>query len=183
MIQSRIAHRYAEALLLAVEESKDVERVVTDISIIQNALAQSRELKLFFKSPVIRKEKKVGIVTALFKDKISDLLLRFIILVIEKGREDSFQLIVEKFLELYDERRGIASVSVQTAVPMTAEQERQLVEQFHSLIKKDVRLQSAINPSLIGGFIARYGDTVIDGSVRHQLELMRIRFIEGGKVN
>ncbi|HOV98613.1 MAG TPA: ATP synthase F1 subunit delta [Bacteroidota bacterium] len=183
MVQTRIAHRYAEALLLAVEGSKDVERVLSDISVIQNALAQSRELRLFFKSPVIRKEKKVDIVTALFKDKVSELFLRFIALVIEKGRGDAFQLIMEKFLELYDERKGVVAVSVQTAIPMTTEQEKQLVERFRSFIKKDVRLHAALNPSLLGGFLARYGDTVIDGSVRHQLELMRARFIEFGKVN
>lgn len=176
MAHSRVAQRYAEALLQFAEEEKKLDAVLADCTVLQQATAASHELQLFLKSPVIKKEKKQEILTSLFRGKISEGMLHFLLLVVEKGRESLLPSILEEFRKLYNDRKGIVEIHVRTAVPLTHEQEQKLVERFRSYTKKDVRLLTTIDTHILGGFVARYGDTLFDGSVRHQLEILRERF-------
>jgi F-type H+-transporting ATPase subunit delta len=73
---------------------------------------------------------------------------------------------------------GIVNVHVLAAAELSEQQTAQLEQRFEAYSKKKVRIDVSLDPKLIGGFIARIGDTVFDGSVKRQLELLRKRFIE-----
>lgn len=180
MAYSRVAQRYAEALLQVAKESKQLDVVLADCSFLQKTISESHDFQLFLKSPVIKKEKKQEILKSLFTGKVSEGMLHFLLLVCEKGREPFLSSILEEFKKLYNEQKGIVEVYLRSAAPFTKEQERKLIENFRSYTKKDVVLHSTIDTSILGGFIARYGDTLFDGSVRHQLELLRERFSASG---
>ena len=86
--------------------------------------------------------------------------------------------IIEAFFSLQDEELGIVNVNVKSATELSAQQTAQLQKQFEAYSKKKVHINSSLNSELIGGFIARIGDTMFDGSVKRQLELLRKRFTE-----
>jgi F-type H+-transporting ATPase subunit delta len=88
--------------------------------------------------------------------------------------------IVGKFLDLRDKKLGIVNVQVRSAVPMSDAQEKKLRENYEKLLNKKVKFEFTIDPTVIGGFVAKVGDTVYDASLKNQLEILKKRFLKGG---
>jgi F-type H+-transporting ATPase subunit delta len=183
MTSVRIANRYAEALMTTAEESHILKNVSDDLVLIQRILLESREFQLFLKSPVIKAEKKHQVFTTTFKNSVQPLTLEFLFFILRKGREDTLQSIIEAFFRLQDESLGIINVHVTSAAGLSKEQTDRLEQHFEALSKMKVRMAMEVDAKLIGGFVARIGDTVFDGSVKRQLELLHQRFIVESKVS
>jgi len=179
MVESRAAYRYALALIGLAEEMKQLDDVSKDIHDLERLIRSSRELVLFFKSPVITREKKKTVLTELFKGKVSEVMFQFIKLLAAKNREALLPEIIVQYNKLLDQKRGIIPVIVRTASSFSKEQERQLVERLQAMTKKTPRIEFVQDASLIGGFAVQYDDTVWDGSVRHQLEVLKKRLVHG----
>jgi F-type H+-transporting ATPase subunit delta len=175
----RVARRYAEAALELGEEQKQGERLAADLDLVGKAISSSREFVAVLKSPVIGKEKKRGILEELFQPRISSLAMSFLNLILEKGREDVMADIIGEFFKLRDDRLGIIALDVRAATELTGDQQKTIVNRFEAITQKKIRVSFSIDKQLKGGFVARVGDTVYDGSVRRQLELLRERFAEG----
>jgi F-type H+-transporting ATPase subunit delta len=178
MSNLRIANRYAEALMTTAEELHILKDVSDDLTDIRRIIKESHEFQLFLKSPVVKKEKKQQVFEAVFGKMIQPLTLKFLSLLAEKGRVDILLSIIEAFFRLQDETLGIVNVHVKAAAELSAQQTAQLVQRFEDYSKKKVRIDVNLDSKLIGGFIARIGDTMFDGSVKRQLELLRKRFAE-----
>lgn len=178
MTELRIAYRYAEALLTAAEEQHALKQVGDDLAMIHRIAKESRELQLFLKSPVIKKEKKQKVLEAVFARAVRPLTLQFIRLLIEKEREELLLQILDAFFVLQDRKLGIIHVTVNAASTLSSEQVERLTKRFEIYSGKEIRLHVHLDQKLVGGFVARIGDTVLDGSVKRQLESLRRRFIE-----
>ena len=178
MANLRIANRYAEALLVAADELHILKNVSDDLTLIQRIMKESREFQLFLKSPVIKKEKKLAVCKATFESSVQPLTFQFLSLLIEKEREDVLPSIIEAFFKQQDEILGIVHVRVRTAAELSQQQTAQLKQRFEAYSQKKVLIDQSVDTQLIGGFVARIGDTVFDGSVRQQLKLLRKRFAE-----
>lgn len=166
----RIATRYAKSLIQLASEKGELESAAADIKSIDNAFEQSRELQLLFKSPIINPDKKLAIAERLFKGKVSDLVYAFMALLIKKGREPYFHDIVNSFIDQYNQLKGITPVKLITAVKLDSG----LVQTMISNLKakeflKEVELTEQVDEELIGGFILKYSDKMIDSSVRRRL--------------
>ena len=178
MTSSRVARRYAEAMLELAEDRKEIAKVTEDFDLLRQTIAVSRDLATFLRSPVIPKEKKRSILNALFSSRVSGLVMDFLNLLTDKNREDVLAQATEEFARLRDERQGIVNVEVRAALELTKEQYRALERQFEIATGKKVRVSVNTDKQLLGGLVAKVGDTVFDGSVRRQLELLRERFAE-----
>jgi F-type H+-transporting ATPase subunit delta len=178
MSNPRIANRYAEALITTAEELHILKNVSDDLTDIQRIINDSHEFQLFLKSPVVRKEKKRQVFEATFGKSVQPLTLQFLSFLTEKGRENALQSIIESFFRLQDEILGIVNVHVKSATELSIQQIAQLEQRFETYSRKKVRINVVLDSQLIGGFIARIGDTMFDGSVKRQLELLRKRFAE-----
>ena len=179
MSEFRAAYRYALALLGVAEEMKKLDDVSRDLASIEKLIKDSREFFLFLKSPVVNSEKKKRTLTEILEGRMSDVTMKFVLLLASKGREALLPEITQQFNRLRDERLGILHVTTRTAVAFKPEQEKQLISQIEAATKKKVRLSYVVDPSLKGGFMVQHDDTVWDASVRHQLEVLRERFVEG----
>jgi F-type H+-transporting ATPase subunit delta len=182
MSLSRVARRYARALLDAAAGSGREERIAADLEMLQAVIHGSAELRLLLKSPVVKRDKKQQALRAAFEGRTDQLTLEFISLLAEKGRESSLPQVVVEFRRLRNERLGIVAVDVSAATPLSAEQTESIRRRFEQITQKTVRVAVDVDPSLKGGFSARLGDTVYDGSIRRQLELLRQRFAAGEAV-
>jgi len=176
-----IARRYAQALRQEADESGITEKVDADVALIRESLTASGELLRFFESPVISREKKSTVVRKLFEGRIEALTLRFLLLMVEKQREQIFPQVVQAYADARDEQLGIVNVSVRVAKTMSEEEETQLSSTIEKMIEKRVRLQTLIDGSLLGGLVVRIGDTLYDGSFANQLKSLRER-LEAGQV-
>ena len=106
--------------------------------------------------------------------------MNFLNFVIEKKRENLLHSIAERYLELRDDHLGIVSVTVTTAFIFAEDQIEKLQKKLEEILGKKIRLNLLVDESLVGGFIAKAGDTMYDASVRHQLELLKKQFLVSG---
>lgn len=179
MINQTVARRYAQALYEEAVQERRVERIDEDMALIREALETSRELVVFFESPVISRQKKQDVVKALFADRVQQVTLNFLHLLVEKKREDLFPEVVLAYRALRDEQLGIVEARARVAFPLTAEEQAQLVKALEHRVGTRIRLTVEHDASLVGGLVVRIGDVVFDGSVRHQLATLRERLEYG----
>jgi len=176
MAESRAAHRYAFALIGIAEELKQFDKVSDDMAMLGRAIDESRDLVRFLKSPVINKAKKRAVLSDLLKGKVTDLTFKFVELITAKEREAILPDIVRAFAVLRDKHLGILRATVRSASPMTSAQRETLQKHLAGITSKNVMLTEIGDPSLMGGFSLQYEDTVWDGSVQHQLQMLREQF-------
>ncbi|MFO7446102.1 MAG: ATP synthase F1 subunit delta [Ignavibacteriaceae bacterium] len=179
MADYKVSLRYAISLLETAKEKKNVDTVSTDMELVVSVIDSNRHLKLMLDSPVVKPKVKKSILSDIFRGKIDEDSLKFIVFVVEKNREEFLLSILRKYLELKDEHLGIVNVKIKAAQEFSDEQSKQLKGRFESLLNKQVRFKFEIDKSIIGGFIARIGDTVYDASIKHQLNILKKQFIEG----
>lgn len=178
MISNRASQRYALAIFKVAEELNMIENVSLDLELIRNAIRASHELAILIHSPVINTEKKKQALRAIFGEKISELTLRFVILLTGKNREMLLRSIIDQYADLYDKHRGILNIAVRTAVKVTPDQEQVFARRLEGITGKKVRMTFSVDPAVRGGFTVQYGDTVVDASVRHQLDLLKNKLTE-----
>lgn len=174
-----VARRYAQALTEQASADGTVNTIDKDMDLIRESLDGSRELVTFFGSPVISREKKTAVVDELFAPRVHETTLKFLKLLIDKQREGIIPAVARAYRELRDEQQGIIEATARVAQPLQKAEEKDLQQRLETLTGKQIRLQTKVDPSLIGGLVVRVGDTVYDGSVRHQLENLRERLEHG----
>jgi F-type H+-transporting ATPase subunit delta len=163
----------------SAEEEHLLEQTASDAEMIAKTVRENRELRLLLASPIIVKEKKKRVLSELFEKKVGRVMVRFLNLLTEKDREGQLLDILEQFLHLFDEKRGILRVEVTSAVDLTKTEKDQLKTRLESYTGKTVVPTFRRDAALLGGFVVRLDDRVIDASLVHQLNLLRDKFLEG----
>lgn len=179
MSASKVAIRYASSFLDSSIEKNTLDRVSEDFEFVYDTLRKNKELIRFIKSPIVKNETKQSVLSAIFQSKIGKESLEFMLFVATKGRENILLDILEKFFEIRDEHFKIARISVITSFEFTPEQKIQIEKQFEKLLNKKVYMTYSVDNNLVGGFVAKAGDTIYDASVIHQLELLKKQFLLG----
>ncbi len=180
MTNTRVAQRYALALIELAEETGTAGTIDADAAYLFRLMSQSAEFGVFLRSPVINHHRKKKILTEILKGKISDLMLNFTILLASKNREELLGEVIRQFFPLREKRQGIVTAEVRTVVPLTSGEQESLRAKLSKNLGKTVRMRTALEPSLRGGFTVRFDDTIWDASVRRRLEVLRHRLITGG---
>jgi F-type H+-transporting ATPase subunit delta len=180
MKNMRVARRYASALVIAGKEGDALEDFGRDLDRVAEVIQVSRDFRLLLRSPVVTPEKKTAVLKELFGRGVTKATMTFLRLLVQKGREELLPEVIEQFRALVDEMQGIVAVEVTSAVALSQDQERRLQKQLEQYTGKQVRIQPRLDQTIRGGVVARIGDTVIDGSIAHQLALLREHMAEGG---
>lgn len=170
------ASRYAKSLLDLAVEQKQLDAVYKDILLIRNTLESSHELKVFLKSPVVRVDKKLDVLKALFEKLVSQLTVKYLELVVNKMRSNILFEISIEFVNQYREFNGIATAVITSAVKLDDASRKKALEIVKAYTKGEVELTEKVNPSLIGGFVLSVGDKQIDSSVSRQLLNLKKNF-------
>ena len=179
MNESGIARRYAGSLYEAAARQGVLDQLDGDIDILETAFDASRELKRLFESPVISRDKKQRVLTALLTDRVSQTTRSFIELMIRKKREHIFADVVRAYREMRDEELGIVEAVVRLPEEPSADEQKLVSDSLARHTGKTIRLRVEVDPELIGGAVIRLGDTVYDGSVRHKLAALRSQLAHG----
>ena len=173
MSEFNITSRYALALMEQAGEKGNEKKVSDDVELIFNTLKASKDLRNVLSNPVIKESKKKEILKALFSGKINPDTANFLNFVVDKGREEFLTAILDRFLTVRREKLGIVKIDVSSSVELSSSQKTTLSERFTTYTGKNVIMNYRIDESIIGGFIAKINDTVIDASVQNQLKLLK----------
>jgi F-type H+-transporting ATPase subunit delta len=179
MKNSRVARRYAQALMMTADTPAEIDLIAGDLESLRNIVEGSRELRRFIESPILSVEKKRSVFRELFHARLSKTTMAFLELLVQKQREENLLGIIEQFLVLRDAKYGIVNVEVASAVEITTQQEKNLSEKLENYTRKKVRIRFSLDKALKGGLVVKIGDTVLDASIKRQLELMREQFAGG----
>jgi len=177
MPNPRLAERYAKSLLDLAIEKNQLEEVYNNILFLQ-AACKSRELVNLLRSPIIAADKKEAILAAVTKGKVNELTDAFIRLLIKKGREENLPEIITAFIKQYKDKKGIHTVKLTTAIPVSDELKKQIVARVHDLTNfKNIELKTEVKEEIIGGFLLELGDTLVDASIAYDLNKIRSQFM------
>lgn len=179
MSDFNVSSRYANALLAVATESNLFDEISNDVNFVLANLQQVKELKVALQSPVLKLEKKLQILEAVFKEKVNAKTLEFLKFVLKKNRETLLIQILKRFCSLRDNKQGIAKIDLKVAFDISEELKLKLNKRLEDITKKKVFLDVKKDESIIGGFIAKHEDIVYDASVKHSLELLKDHFIKG----
>lgn len=179
MKTSRVARRYAQALLESAERDRLLDAVLADLRVLQEHIAESREFRSFLRSPVIKGHMKLSILRNVFGGSVSALTLDFLRLLIEKRREALLSEVIAELFLMNDVRQGIVTLELKAALELSDAHRSAITQRFEHLTGKKIRISFSVDTSLRGGILVRVGDTVYDGSIKRQLELLRERFAQG----
>jgi len=169
-----ISKTYGEALVeLAVEENK-VDDFVQELTAIDQILKENQEFNALMNHPKIVKEEKLKVMEAVFKGRISDEILGFFLLIVDKDRYNEIDGILNYFIEEVKAIKGIGIVYVSTAIPL-GQQQKQKIEQklLETTGYREVEMHYDVDEDLIGGMKIRIGDRVVDSSVQTKLSELK----------
>lgn len=173
---SRAAVRYAKAILELANQNGTTDKVNSDMTLMQDAWKQSKDLQVFLSSPVIKQEMKRNALLEVFPQAQKETNALFELLYQNK-RFDILFAVTQKFQELLLVQNGIVKAIVTTAIPMTAELEKQVLEKAKQMTSHQVVLDHKVDESIIGGFILRVGDQQLNASVASRLQEIKREII------
>jgi F-type H+-transporting ATPase subunit delta len=172
----RVATAYAKSLITLAQEIKVLDTVFEDMQLTYKVCSENRNLRNMLNSPVITSAKKIAIITEIFKGKVSDLSLKFFILISQKGREELLTPIASAFIDEYKILKGIQIASVVTAVEFDDKTKKKIAGLMSSITDKQVDVSYKVDESLIGGFILNTGGKQVDASVKSKLNSIKKQF-------
>lgn len=178
MKHSLVKQRYAKSLLDLALDLNQVEEVHADMKHLLSAAAESRDLTMMLRSPIIKPDDKIAVLTKVFENKMSNLSMQFMALLAKKKREELLLEIADKFLALYKEHKGIKTAYLTTARELNPEVRERVVSQLKTQTGAEVELIEKVQDDLIGGFVLRVDDKQIDASMRGALKKIAREFDE-----
>jgi F-type H+-transporting ATPase subunit delta len=171
MLSGALAKRYARALFDLTTQMKIADQVDTELTEFSSLLDSNREMRSVLNHPNVGLSKKKDIVSKVCSG-YSKTTLNFIFLLIESRRQNLAGPVSREFSRMADEVRGVTEVLLTSAVPLTEQQDKELMKILETQTGGKIRLITTVDPELIGGAKLRIGDTVMDGTVRTALQSM-----------
>lgn len=164
-----IARVYAEALFEIAQEREQAAAVREELSQLAEVVRCSEPLRTFLETPAIRWEQKAATLEKVFRGKVSELVMDFLMVVARKHRLGLLSKMTEAFIDLDDQAAGRVRGKIVTAVELETQEQVRLAEQVSRALQKTVTLQSRVDPAILGGMVLTIENTVMDGSVRRRL--------------
>lgn len=134
----------------------------------------------FLSSRVLPVSKRAESIERIFKGRISDLTLRFLQVLNDKGRLGHLHAIVGSFDALAQEAFGRVEVDVFTAAPLNADEMREVKQRLDKALGREAIIHAYTDPAMLGGVKFRVGDRLVDGSLATQLRRLRDKLEAGG---
>jgi len=172
------ANRYARALM-DVLYPESAEAGLEQLESFNALLKDQPDGRRLLENPTFAGDRRKRLLK-----EISDALgldrrvANFVGILTDRNRLSLLDELIVTYQKLLDERMGIVRAIIKAARPLDASEQRKLSGKLEQVTGKQVRMEIAVDPSLIGGVVAQVGSTVYDGSVRQQLNAFKSRLIE-----
>jgi F-type H+-transporting ATPase subunit delta len=171
-----VASIYARAFADVVLSSKlNAERSLGELRVIASLLAESSDLRRVWENPAIPAEQKRRVLDVIAKrDGISKQVRNLVAVLIDHRRMHFFAAIIAQLEKELDARMGFAEAGITSARELGDAEKRQFEAQIEKLTGMKVRAKYGQDASLLGGAVLRIGSTIYDGSVKGQLERLKV---------
>lgn len=165
--------RYALALYQVAEEKGKVLEYLQDLREICDLIDKNQEFHDVIRHPQISTNQKKKTFKSIFKGKIDEELLSFLLILIEKDRILYLREKLNEMEKIHLERNNTLLANVKSVIPLTEEQVKNLIDKLEYKYEKKIIIKHQIDKSIIGGLYVRVGNDVIDGTIKSKLNEMK----------
>ena len=165
--------RYAMALYKVAEEKNKVDEYIEDLREICDLIDNNKDFYEVIKHPQISTKKKKQTFINIFKGKIDEDLLSFLLILIEKDRILFLREKLNEMEKIHLEKNNTLKAKVVTAVPMLENELQELKDKLEKKYNKKIIISTKVDKSVLGGVYVRVGNDVIDGTVKSKLEELK----------
>jgi len=168
-----VARPYARAVYQQATETSTVDSWSQALALM-TAVASDAEMTALLDNPQTGNEQKAELMLKVVGDKLNAEQQNLVKLMAENGRLKALPEVAEQFEIYRAEAEGKIDAEVVSAFPLTSEQEESIVNTLKAKLGREVTINTSIDESLIGGVVIKAGDTIIDGSMKSQLESLAL---------
>jgi F-type H+-transporting ATPase subunit delta len=161
---------YANAILSFADAEEKLDAIVDELFAFAKAVEQNVQLREALTDPALPAENKSAVIDELLGERADPYSANILRFLVQQGRGRDLAKIVEEFAGLAAERRQHVLAEVRTAVPLDEARRSGLERSLSAATGKTVEVKAVVDPSVVGGVVARVGDEVIDGSLRTRLQ-------------
>ena len=173
-----IIKKYAQALFKVVVKEDDINQVSDRLNSIRSILESVPELNQLFITRRVQVQDKMNMLKNILGDKISDIVMDLMVLLMENGHMMLFGEVVKRFDYLKDKDSEIIKVQITSSSILSDDEVQRISLNIENKIQKKLNVKMDIDTSLMGGIKLRVGNTLIDGSVSNRLQKMRDTLIQ-----
>lgn len=172
MLAPEVAHKYGTALFLSAKDKGLLDKADEQFLSLKTLLAKDRSLLDFLNAPQVPDEKKIALIHTVFDSRMERPFVEFLLVLMDKHRISFLPEIVEQFDRMVKVAKGIAKVTVITAVPLSEAERSNMMASLARKTGLKIELDARVDTAILGGVIIIMHDKIIDGSVRHGLSLI-----------
>ena len=170
-----IADRYASALYDLSADSKSVDPVLADLTLLQTMLNDHKDLHLVIKSPLIASADKLDILEKLLLNiKANKLTLTFLKVLEQNKRFSNLYSTISQFININAYNRGDVLADITSAEELNDEQRKNIKEQLKNTLGKKLSLKFIVDKKIIGGLVVKVGSKMIDTSLANKINKLKI---------
>ena len=180
-ISSGIAARYATAVFELTKDGDELDRLERDIDALDAALSKSADFRRLIRSPIYSRDDQGNAVAAIAASmELSGTMANALGLMASRRRLFVLPQLVAALRQLIADEKGEVTAEVRTATALSDDQRTRLAASLKASVRKDVKMNIAVDENLIGGLIVRVGSKMIDTSVASRLAALRNTMNEVG---
>lgn len=174
-----IARNYAEALLALARKANAEEEWGKLINAVASAVEEDVRLRRFLEAPQVSGPQKNAVLAKALADTAPALFVRFLQKLVSNRRQMLIPVVATEYGNLLDETAGRVHARVTVARAMDENAHQAIVAQLSKALGRTVVPHVHVHPDILGGVVVRVGDTVMDGSVRRKLGMLRAKMLSG----
>lgn len=167
-----IAEVYARSLFEVAKDQDTLDEIHDQLGEFADALAEDRDLQVFFFSPYFSSQEKMEGIRKVVEDA-DEHFVRFLEMLAERHRLPVVFRIRRAFDDLYAEERKMLPVSLKSAVELDEDTVKDIGRKIEEQTGRKIELTQEVDPDVIGGLVMQVGNMVLDASVRGRLERLR----------
>ncbi len=170
------AGRYAQALFDIARLTHQDEEIEAELDSLSLALKRSPEFLKFFDNPRLRNDQKRKFLQKIYQERqheVYEVLLNFFTVLFEKGRFNLIHEIAVTFKRIADEVQGQGTAEIKTAAALDPKAEALIISRLEKMAGYKITVKKEIDASLIGGVMVKVRNKIIDGTVRHKIDVMK----------
>ncbi len=177
MRDESIARNYAETLLSLAKKATDPDGWGVTMQGVADAFNTDPALRNFLGSPKVSPAQKNEVLSKALSDRTPRLFMRFIQMLVTKRRQMLIPSISTEYQNLLDREHGRVHATVTVARETSEEERKKIAAQLTKALGREVVAHLSVDPRILGGVVVKYGDTVMDGSVRKRLATLKSRMV------
>jgi F-type H+-transporting ATPase subunit delta len=168
-MSAALGHTYAGTVFDLACQWQMLNEVKLDMDTLAYLLKVEKDFTALMASPYFSPAYKQHLIQKLFAGKFTDLTMNFLMVVIRHNRSKFLPQVIAAFKDLWNIHLGLAPVRVTVSHALPEDEAQKLSEELTAGLKSKIKLDMAVDPSIIGGVVIRYGDSIVDNSVRTRL--------------